>query len=118
MCSGCHRKRELPPEERWIESNLEDFESADTLPVDTFLESREKKQTETKPEKKCDHSSQGGSSYHSSHSSSSSYDEPDIDDEGFGIYDDETDEHYYYGGEYDEDNIYDYENFSEDEGDF
>lgn len=41
-----------------------------------------------------------------------------IEDEGIGILDDETGEHYSYGGDDDEDNVYDYEKYAEDEGDF
>ena len=41
-----------------------------------------------------------------------------IEDEGIGILDDETVEHYSYGGDDDEDNVYDYEKYAEDEGDF
>ena len=46
------------------------------------------------------------------------YDDDYDDDEGLGIYDDEDGEHYSYGSEYNEDNIYDYNNYANDEGSY
>ena len=105
-------KSNYSEEERWIDATVEESEEkADSIISDN-----------TEPNSKQSSDDDVSSpSYNSPSESGYSYDDEDnheIDDEDLGIYDDETGEHYSYGGEYDEDNVYDYENFAEDEGDF
>lgn len=100
-------------EERWIDATVEESEEkADSI---------ESSDTESGQNPSTDEGV-SSPSYNSSsspgHTDNDGSESHEIDDEDLGIYDDETGEHYSYGGEYDEDNVYDYENFAEDEGDF